>query len=209
MRLKKRYLFWIYFDLASASAVWNRFLTAFCLYFCANVSALTYVNASSGHHLTHWGSFVSLSVQLLHVNTIFFSGCMFMAPNWHALMHHPQPLQAFSSTRIMPLFSSWVSASLGQAATHAGSSQCRQVIAKFTSGPMRIARIRDLVGLKVFSLTMLQAYSQTQQPMHLSGSAVTNFRSCGRTILVSSYSCGCRLRLCCLSRFHCVFGYVC
>jgi hypothetical protein len=40
-----------------------------------------------------------------------------------------------------------------------------------------MARMRDLFGLKVFSLTMLQAYSQTQQPMHLSGSAVTNFRS--------------------------------
>ena len=97
----------VYFDFL-ASAVWNRFLTAFCRYFCANVSAVTYVRASSGHHLTHWGSLVSLSVQLLHVNTIFFSGCMFMAPNWHALMHHPQPLQAFSSTRIMPLSSSCV-----------------------------------------------------------------------------------------------------
>ena len=121
-----------YFDLASASAVWNKFLTAFCRYFCANVSALTKLNASSGHHLTHCGSLVSLSVQLLHVNTIFFSGCMFMAPNWHALIHHPQPLHAFSSTRIIPEFSSCVSASLGHAATHAGSSQCLQVIARFT-----------------------------------------------------------------------------
>src|SRR5208283_6168526 len=69
----------VYFALL-ASAVWNRFLTAFCLYFCDSVSAVTYVKASSGHHLTHWGSFVSLSVQLLHVNTIFLSGCMFMAP---------------------------------------------------------------------------------------------------------------------------------
>lgn len=209
MRLKGAFYVGSYFDLASASAVWNKFLTAFCLYFCANVSALTYVNASSGHHLTHWGSFVSLSVQLLQVNTIFFSGCMFMAPNWHALMHHPHPLQACSSTRIMPLFSSWVSASLGHAATHAGSSQCRQVTAKFTNGPIRIARIRDFVGLKVFSLTILQAYSQTQHPMHLSGSAVTNFLSCGRTILASSFGCGCRLRLCSLSYFRCVFSYVC
>ena len=161
----------IYLEFAfSASAVWNRFLTAFCRYFCARVSAVTYVRASSGHHLTHWGSLVSLSVQLLHVNTTFFSGCIFIAPNWHALIHHPQPLQAFSSTRIMPLSSSCFSASLGQAATHAGSSQCLQVIARFTSGPMRIARMRDLFGLNVFSLTMLQAYSQTRQPMHFSGS---------------------------------------
>src|SRR5665647_1761985 len=174
----------VYFALFS-SAVWNRFLTAFWRYFCAKVSAVTYVNASSGHHLTHWGSFVSLSVQLLHVNTIFLSGCMFMAPNWHALMHHPQPLQAFSSTRIMPVSHSCFKASLGQAATHAGSSQCLHVIARFISGPSLIARMRDFVGLKVFSLTILQAYSQTRQPMHFSGSAVTNFRSCGRTILVS------------------------
>src|SRR5208283_5819299 len=111
---------------------------------------------------------------------------MFMAPNWHALMHQPQPLHAFSSTRIIPLFSSCERASLGQAATHAGSSQCLQVTAMFIRGPIRIARMRDLVGLNVFSLTMLQAYSQTQQPMHFSGSAVTNFLSCGRTILASS-----------------------
>src|SRR5208283_2865302 len=111
---------------------------------------------------------------------------MFIAPNWHALMHHPQPLQAFSSTRIIPVFSSCESASLGHAATHAGSSQCLQVTARFMSGPILIARMRDLVGLKVFSLTIEQAYSQTQQPMHFSGSAVTNFLSCGRTILVSS-----------------------
>jgi len=123
-------------------------------------------------------------VQLLHVKTTFLCGCMFIAPNWHALMHHPQPLHAFSSTRMIPVFSSCDSASLGHAATHAGSSQCLHVIAKFTSGPMRMARMRDLVGLKVFSFTMLQAYSQTQQPMHFSGSAVTNFLSCGRTILM-------------------------
>jgi len=166
-----------YFALLVSSAVWNRFLTAFCRYFCAKVSAVTYVRASSGHHLTHCGSLVSLSVQLLQVNTTFLSGCMFMAPNWHALMHHPQPLHAFSSTRIMPLSHSCFRASLGQAATHAGSSQCLQVTARFTNGPRRMARMRDLVGLKVFSLTMLQAYSQTQQPMHLSGSAVTNFLS--------------------------------
>jgi hypothetical protein len=144
-----------------------------------------------------------VSVQLLHVNTIFLSGCMFMAPNWQALMHHPQPLQAFASTRIMPVFSSCVSASLGHAATHDGSSQCLQVIAKFISGPRRMARIRLLVGLKVFSFTMLQAYSQTTQPMHFSGSAVTNFRSCGRTILSSSLS-SCRLS----SSLHCHFGDV-
>ena len=102
--------------------------------------------------MTHCGSLFSLSVQLLHVNTTFFSGCIFIAPNWHALMHQPQPLHAFSSTRIIPLSSSCFRASLGQAATQAGSSQCLQVTARFTNGPRRIARILDLLGLKVFSL---------------------------------------------------------
>jgi hypothetical protein len=40
-----------------------------------------------------------------------------------------------------------------------------------------MARMRALVGLKVFSFTMEQAYSQTEQPMHFSGSAETNFFS--------------------------------
>jgi hypothetical protein len=136
---------------------------------------------------------------------------MFMAPNWHALMHHPHPLHAFSSTRIIPESSSWLRASLGQAATQAGSSQCLQVIAMFMRGPILMARMRDLVGLNVFSLTMLQAYSQTQQPMHFSGSAVTNFLSCGRTILVSSLSL-CfwgNLRFSFCGSFHRVFGNVC
>jgi hypothetical protein len=35
-RLKESYL-----GLVSASAAWNKFLTAFCLYFCASVSAVT------------------------------------------------------------------------------------------------------------------------------------------------------------------------
>jgi hypothetical protein len=170
-----------YFGLFS-SQVWKRFLTAFWRYFCAKVSALTKVSASSGHHFTHCGSLASLSVQLLHVKTTCFSGCMFMAPNWQALMHQPQPSQMLSFTRMMPVLDSCVSAFLGQAATHAGSSQCLQVTERLIRGPMRMARMRLLLGLNVFSLTMLQAYSHMRQPMHLSGSAVTNFRSCWRVI---------------------------
>jgi hypothetical protein len=52
------------------------------------------------------------------------------------------------------------------------------------SGPMRKARILELDGLNVFSFVIEQAYSQTTQPMHFSGSAVTNFLSCGRTIVM-------------------------
>src|SRR5512136_67082 len=99
-------------------------------------------------------------------------------------MHQAQPLQAFSSTVITPVLSSWVNASRGQAATHAGSSQCLQVTAKLLSGPKRSARIRDFVGLKVFSCVTEHAYSQTVHPMHFSGSAVTNFLSCGRTMFM-------------------------
>jgi len=45
-------------------------------------------------------------LQLLHVNATFFSGCIIMAPNGQALMHQAQPLQASSSTMIIPVFSS-------------------------------------------------------------------------------------------------------
>ena len=139
--------FSFYLEALDSAAVWNRFRTAFCLLFCAKTSAVTNVNASSGHHLTHCGSFSGLSVQLLQVNTTFFSGCMFMAPNWQAAMHHPHPLHAVSSTRIMPVPSSCDRASLGHAATQAGSSQCLHVMAMLTRGPIRMARILLLVGL--------------------------------------------------------------
>ena len=142
---------------------------------------MTNVNASSGHHLTHCGPSGS-SLQLLHVNATLLSGCIIMAPNWQALIHQAQPSQASSSTTIIPVSSSWRKASRGQAATHAGSSQCLQVTARLLRGPNRKARILDLVGLNVFSFVMEQAYSQTIQPTHFSGSAETNFLSCARTI---------------------------
>jgi hypothetical protein len=50
-----------------------------------------------------------------------------------------------------------------------------------------MARIRDLVGLKVFSFTMEQAYSQIEQPMHFSGSAETNFFSWSFTNSFTSF----------------------
>jgi hypothetical protein len=100
-RLLNCYLLAAFFSLAS----WNRFFTALILAFCASISLVTKVKASSGHHLTHCGPSGS-SLQLLHVNTTFFSGCIIMAPNGHALMHQAQPLQASSSTIIIPVFSS-------------------------------------------------------------------------------------------------------
>src|SRR4030042_7055175 len=170
----------VYFAAFFSFSSWNKFLTADILDFWASCWAVTKVNASSGHHLTHCGPSGS-SLQLLHVNTTFFSGCIIIAPNSHALMHQAQPLHACSSTMIMPVSSSCDKASLGQAAINAGSSQCLQVTATLFSGPMRRARILDFVGLKVFSLFIEQADSQVVQPMHFSGSAVTNFLSCGCT----------------------------
>lgn len=160
-------------------------LTALCLERCANVSALTYESAPSGHHFTHCGLLAWLSAQLLQVKTTCLVGCMFIAPNLQELMHQPQPLQVFSSTWIMPVWISCVNEFLGHAATHGGSSQWRQVIAKLTIGLICMVRMRLLEGLKVFSLAMLQAYSQTWQPTHFSKSAVTNFLSCGLAILFS------------------------
>jgi hypothetical protein len=161
-------------------------LTAFCRDRCAKISALTTDNAPSGHHFTHCGVLCSLSVQLLQVKAVCFDGCRFMAPNVQELTHQPQPLQAFSSTRMMPVLSSADKAFLGQAETHGGSSQCLHVRAKLAVGLIRIIRMRLFEGLKVFSFAILQAYSQTWQPTHFCISAVTNFLSCGRAILFSS-----------------------
>jgi hypothetical protein len=111
-----------------------------------------------------------------------------MAPKVQELTHQPQPLQALSSTRIMPVFSSADNAFLGQAETHGGSSQCLHVRARLTVGCIRMVRIRDFEGLKVFSFAMLQAYSQIWHPTHFCKSAVTNFLSCGRAILFSPKS---------------------
>jgi hypothetical protein len=136
-------------------------LTALCRERWAKISALTTERALSGHHFTHCGVLASLSVQLLQVNATCLVGCRFMAPKVQELTHQPQPLQAFSSTRIMPVFSSVFNAFRGQAPTHGGSSQCLQVKAKLTIGLIRIVRMRDFEGLKVFSLAMLHAYSHT------------------------------------------------
>ena len=104
-------------------------------------------------------------------------GCKFKAPNEQAPMHQPQPLQACSLTCMIPVLSSWDSAFFGQDATHTGSLHFRQETAMLAKGFMCVTRIRDLLGLKVFSLTMLQTYSQRLHPSHFSGSETTNFLS--------------------------------
>jgi hypothetical protein len=90
-------------------------------------------------------------------------------------MHHPHPLHLSLLISIAPFSLDCVRAFLGQALMHAGSSQRRQVTAMLAIWLTRTARMRDLMGLKTFSLLYEQAYSHTWQPTHFSGSAETNF----------------------------------
>jgi len=90
-------------------------------------------------------------------------------------MHQPHPLHLSLSIRIAPFSFDCERASRGQAAAHAGSSHSRQVTAMLAIWLTRTARMRDLMGLKAFSLLYEQAYSHTWQPTHFSGSAETNF----------------------------------
>jgi hypothetical protein len=83
---------------------------------------------------------------------------------------------------MLPVSFEWVSASLGQAATQAGSSQSLHVTAMFANWLTLTTRMRDLSGLKAFSLVNEQAYSHIWQPTHFSGSVETNFLSCILTI---------------------------
>ncbi len=53
---------------------------------------------------------------------------------------------------MFPVSFDWVSASRGQAATHAGSSQSLHVTAMLANWLTRTTRMRDLSGLKAFSL---------------------------------------------------------
>lgn len=91
-------------------------------------------------------------------------------------MHQPHPEQFSFSSTMLP-FIDCERAPLGQAATHAGASQNRQVTAMLCIWFSRITRMRALVGLKARSLPKEQAYSHTWQPTHFSGSADMNFLS--------------------------------
>src|SRR4030043_1194599 len=99
-------------------------------------------------------------------------------------MHQPQPLHLSLSKTMFPVSFDCVNASLGQAATHAGSSQRRHVTAMFANWLTRTTRMRDFNGLKAFSLVYEQAYSHIWQPTHFSGSVETNFLSCSFTMFM-------------------------
>src|ERR1035441_4680502 len=102
-------------------------------------------------------------------------------------MHQPQPLHLSLSNTMLPVSSDCVSASLGHAATQAGSSQSLQVTAMLANWLTLTTRMRDLSGLKAFSLVNEQAYSHIWQPTHFSGSAETNFLSCIFTMFYASF----------------------
>src|SRR5450759_534462 len=102
-------------------------------------------------------------------------------------MHQPQPLHLSLSKTMLPRSSDCVSASRGHAATQAGSSQSLHVTAIFANWLTLTTRMRDLSGLKTFSLVNEQAYSHIWQPTHFSGSAETNFLSCIFTIFYASF----------------------
>ena len=102
-------------------------------------------------------------------------------------MHQPHPLHLSLSISMAPFSFDCVKAFLGQADAHAGSSHSRQVTAMLAIWLTRTARMRDLIGLNVFSLLYEQAYSQIWQPTHFSGSAETNFRLWTLTICFVSF----------------------
>jgi hypothetical protein len=102
-------------------------------------------------------------------------GCNVMAPYSHASMHQSQPLHFSSSTVITPVSCDCVNASSGQAATHGASLQALQVTAVLKVSPILTERIRDLSGLKTFSFSKEQTYSQISQPTHFSLSQLTNW----------------------------------
>jgi hypothetical protein len=91
---------------------------------------------------------------------IFLTGCKAIAPNSHVSMHHAQPLHFASSSLIMPVFSSFERAFLGQDLTHVGSSHKRQAMDMLKAGSIRTVRIRDSKGLNPPSFTAEQTYSQ-------------------------------------------------
>src|SRR4030042_3467716 len=103
-------------------------------------------------------------------------------------MHQPQPLHLSLSKTMLPVSFDCVSASLGHAATQAGSSHSLQVTAMLANWLTRTTLMRDLSGLKAFSLVNEQAYSQIWQPTHFSWSAEMNFLSWILTNFYASFS---------------------
>src|SRR5512139_1542930 len=128
------------------------------------------LNACSGHHSMHFGSPPHISQTI----AFLLSGCMVIAPYWHVWIHQPHPSHLLSSTTIVPFSTDCFKASLGHTATHGASLQALQVTAKTESGLSLTARILDLIGLKVFSFSREQMYSQMSHPTHFSGLQLTN-----------------------------------
>lgn len=132
----------------------------------------TISRASSGQTLMHCGS----PSQRLHAMAFPVSAWMVIPPCGQACTHQSQPLHFLSSMIKRLLTSDWVIARSGHAFTHLASWQPRQVNAKLKTGAMRTTRILLRMGFQLPSpFSVVQAYSQIPQPMHLLGSTETNF----------------------------------
>lgn len=139
----------------------------------ASSSDSTMSSASSGHAWMHLGS----PSHRLHAMALPDSAFMAMPPCGQACTHQSQPLHFLSSIISKLLTSFWVIARSGHAFTHRASWQPRQVNAKLNTGAMRTTRILLRMGFQLLAspFSLVQAYSQIPQPMHLLGSTETNF----------------------------------
>lgn len=135
-------------------------------------SVLTNSRASSGQNSMHWG----VPLQRSQATAKPESEWMEIPPCGQACTHQSQPLHFFSLTIIMPVFSAWLRAFSGHDVTHLASSQALQAKATLKRGFMRTTRILERKGfIAVSPFSMLHAYSQIPQPVHLDGSTETNF----------------------------------
>ena len=139
--------------------------------FSAASSESTISSASSGHASLHLGS----PWQRSHAMALPVSVWMVIPPCSQACTHQSQPVHFLSSIISNPL-SDCKRAFSGHAFTHLASLHARQESAKFMSGVMRTTRILERIGFqKASPFSIVQAYSQIPQPVHLLGSTATNF----------------------------------
>ena len=100
-----------------------------------------------------------------------------MAPYLQLSMHQPHKSHLSSSTIITPVSSDCVNAFREHERTHGASSQNLHDIGMLTSRWNGNTLILESFGSKTFSFSSAQTSSHTLQPVHLSKSALTNFRS--------------------------------
>ena len=126
-------------------------------------------NALSGQYWMHFG----FPWQVSHMMTFRLFGCIVTAPYSQASMHQPQPLHLPSSKLIIPVSFDCDRAFFGHEVTHGAFLHVLHVTTVLKVCPIRIERMRDFNGLKTFSFSKEQAYSQMSQPTHFSVSQLT------------------------------------